>query len=144
TGTPIRALTGHNGTVTTVRFSPDGQRLASTSMDPARGVGDVRIWNVRTGQLERALSGQLLSRSLAFSPDGAQLAVATVEFREEGAADDLRLYDVSTGRLVRAMVGHAAAINALAFSGDGSRLVSGGDDNTVRVWEPRSGRLLAT
>lgn len=144
TGASLRALAGHIWTVTTVRFSPDGGRIAGISMDPKTGVGEVRIWNARTGELERTLSGQVVSGPLAFSPDGVHLAVAAVEFREEGTGHDVRLYEVSTGRLVRSMEGHIASITGLAFSRDGSRLITGGEDNTLRVWDPRSGRLLAT
>ena len=41
------------------------------------------------------------------------------------------------------MRGHSRAINSLAFSSDGLRIVSGSDDGTVRVWETHTGRAVS-
>ena len=41
-----------------------------------------------------------------------------------------------------AFEGHAATVNAVAFSSDGLQSASGSDDRTIRVWEIPSGRLL--
>ena len=49
--------------------------------------------------------------------------------------------DPTTGRTVRTFVG-SQRVNALAFSPDGSRLVTGGSDRTVRVWDVESGQEL--
>ena len=46
--------------------------------------------------------------------------------------------------LIRVLTGHTGLVAAVGWSPDGSRLVSGGDDGTVRVWEAGSGRLLHT
>jgi WD40 repeat protein len=42
------------------------------------------------------------------------------------------------------MRGHADDVTALAFSPDGGRLVSGSDDNSVKVWDIDQGTLLRT
>ncbi|MBX9627228.1 MAG: hypothetical protein K2X82_25720, partial [Gemmataceae bacterium] len=62
-------------------------------------------------------------------------------------ADDdhvIRLREPATGRAVREFVGSPARVNALAFHPDDTRLLSGGDDREVRVWDVGSGlELLA-
>ena len=52
TGKELFALKGHAGAVTSVAFSPDGQRLASASADQT-----VKIWDSATGKELFALKG---------------------------------------------------------------------------------------
>ena len=37
------------------------------------------------------------------------------------------------------LTGHSAAVNSVAFSPDGTRVVSGSDDNTVKIWDSQTG-----
>jgi hypothetical protein len=48
------------------------------------------------------------------------------------------------GSLERALPRHDGAVRALAVTPDGSRLVTGGDDHTIRIWNLASGRLERT
>jgi len=64
----------------------------------------------------------------AFSPDGATLASGSYGF-------DIRLYDAASGELQHTLRGHTDQVRCLAFTRDGSRLVSAGDDATVRIWK---------
>jgi len=38
--------------------------------------------------------------------------------------------------------GHTAAVNSVVFAHEGSHLASASDDNTIRIWERGSGRLV--
>ena len=84
--------------------------------------------------------------SIAFTPDSATLASGAVDKK-------VRLWRVSDGTHLRTLEGHtgnifaygyAGAVNEMAFSPDGSLLISGGSDMTVRFWRVSDGLLLKT
>jgi WD40 repeat protein len=41
------------------------------------------------------------------------------------------------------LVGHTTWVYAVAYSPDGSRIVSGSYDNTLKIWDANSGKLLS-
>ena len=54
----------------------------------------------------------------------------------------VKLWEAMTGREVRTLTGHANSVYAIAFSPNGKRLASGGDDRTVRLWDVETGTEL--
>jgi WD40 repeat protein len=40
--------------------------------------------------------------------------------------------------------GHAGCVNSVGFSADGSKVVSGSDDKTVKIWNADSGEVIQT
>jgi tetratricopeptide (TPR) repeat protein len=88
TGEELVALKGHAGLVTSVAFSPDGQRLASGSGDRT-----VRIWHSETGKELVAFKVHAVVWSVAFSPDGRCLACngedGSIELRETNVTPEM-------------------------------------------------------
>src|SRR6266436_6202345 len=64
--------------------------------------------------------------SLAFSPDGKQLAVG-------GADAQIHLFNVADGKLIRSIPGHTGAVTGLTFHPSGTVLASCSKDRTVRL-----------
>jgi hypothetical protein len=71
----------------------------------------------------------------AFVGDGKRFACA-------GSDGSLRILDVQTGAEVRRVAAHAGRVHAIAASADRARLLSGGEDGFVRVWDVRGGKML--
>ena len=66
---------GHEGTIHSIAWSPDGETLASGASDQA-----IFLWNARTGKRLRALRGHTdVVWDLAWSPDGIKLASASLD-----------------------------------------------------------------
>jgi WD40 repeat protein len=47
----------------------------------------------------------------------------------------LRLWEAHSGQLIRELKGHTGSVEAITFTRDGSQLISGADDDTVRIWD---------
>ena len=76
--------------------------------------------------------------SLAWSPAG----VFVTEGPENSGMIDIR--DAETGESVLSFQGHDGDVNDVAFSSDGSKLASTGDDGKLKVWESATGRLVSS
>jgi WD40 repeat protein len=130
TGRELFTLSGHTGWVMDIAISPDGNRLASASMD-----GTVKIWSLEPGQEVVSMAGSGI-RS-AYSPNGKRLA-------QETADGALQIWNAQSGEKGLTLSRNGPAILGFAFSPDGTRIVTGGIDKTAKVWNVATGELLLT
>ncbi|MDE0327208.1 MAG: leucine-rich repeat domain-containing protein [Candidatus Poribacteria bacterium] len=134
TGKQIRVWDGVGGwsfqTIYSVAFSPNGNQFAIGTV----GVGS-QIWNTNTGALIRELDTGSV-RSLAFHPEGKQLATA--------GWGEAQLWNTNTGGLIRTFGSNEGTGMALAFSPDGSRIATGSHIGTVRLYNVNTGKRIWT
>ncbi len=122
--------------VVTLAFHPAEPLLA------AGAYGRVTVWDLRTGESARVLTGVLGAvNDVRFSPDGKLLAVAG---GQPSAKGDLRLFHVGDWTLKSALAEHHDVVAAVAFRPDGARLASASYDRTLRIWDVASGKSLRT
>jgi WD40 repeat protein len=111
----------HRGGISAAAMSPDGSRVATAGFD-----GIIRIWNVDSESLERAIMAHRFSiKLLAWSPDGRWLASQAVF---DGV---VRVFDAATGRMAKELPGH---FSVLAWAADSRRLAgSGGGSGHILI-----------
>ena len=142
-GLPIPA--GQGAAIRTVAFTPNGNQMASGGTD-----GTVKLWDAKTatpiGLLGQPSPGyDYAINSLAFNPKNDHQIVT-------GSSDgDVRLWDTTNPVLVKTLPKENASggppqgkprIQSVAFSPDGTKIVSGGFDSIVRLWDAQSLKLI--
>jgi len=124
--------------------SPDGKWLAA-----ATNAGLLQLWLMAEGgqavTLEQPPAVGARVRIppanrvvLSWSPDSTRLACST------HIQMTIRLWDPTTRKTAGTLQGYDKPLRALAWSADGRRLASAGDDGSVRVWDALGGDTTST
>jgi len=137
---------GHSKSVTSIAFSYDGQKIATGGADKL-----VNIWQVHTGRMLHTLEGHTHGvNGVCWTRDSAYVA---------SVSDDrsVRLWDAESvrikskcvcvllshtagkGHLVRTFLGHTSYVMCVACHPLSTLLISGGFDETIRMWDIQRG-----
>jgi WD40 repeat protein len=128
TGKKIQTFSGHIKDVNTVIFSHNGKNIISGGSDKS-----IRFWNFDTGKEIKTLGVQRTSRveDVKFSSDGKKIITC--------GDKTIKIWDITTGQQARVLKGHNSYVRAIDISRDGKKIVSGGSDKSIRIWNAESG-----
>jgi WD40 repeat protein len=116
----------HGGYVLSVAFSPDGRHALSASES-------VALWDIKTGLRVRSFEG---TAPVAFVDEGCAIAAMP--------SGTLALWEITTGRRLREFEGAKGWVGSIAVDRRGRFLLAGGQDQTVRLWNIKTGACLRT
>lgn len=131
----VQTLKGHREQIYSMLFSPDGEWLASVSVD-----GTVQIWNLEAGYCLQTLHVHRDSvYSVTFLPNSSTLIIS-------GMGDNsIQVWDIGTNQMQQTLKGHSDTIRAIDFSpSNDDILASGSWDCTVRIWDLATNSCLQT
>ncbi|OAX84576.1 hypothetical protein ACJ72_01054 [Emergomyces africanus] len=125
----------HSRNVIEVFFSPDGQLLISSGGDIAKA------WDITTGALRGTFPDILPSfismgtscRKEVLSPDGKFLACTSV------FDNKIRLWDLKRVAMHSTLEGHIDRVSSVAFSPNSEYIASVSSDETMRLWNIKTG-----
>jgi WD40 repeat protein len=127
TGALVKTLEPNQDSIEAIAFSPDGLQFASSGEDTT-----IKIWN-KFGKPIRTLIGHKgHPEAISFTPDSKHLI--------SGEKIDLRQWDLRTGKVTQIFSKPFALVRSLCISQDGTRLVSGHADHTIKVWNLKTGQ----
>ena len=111
-----------------IAFSADGGRVATGEF-----CGAVEVWNARSGRLVRQFNENAELSSVDLNSNGSRVLVGSWDSRAT-------IWNVANGSALQ-LIGHTSGINSAVFAGD-DLVVTASLDDTVRVWDARSGAEL--
>ncbi|CAI7600497.1 unnamed protein product [Penicillium discolor] len=144
TGDLRKTIAGQLNPVRDLAFSPDNRQMASCTYRT------LKLWDVVTGDLQNSSKSDDPFITVAFSPDGKQIASGHVK-------GNINLWDTATGDHQKALVGHKSKIESVTglnvfdvsvktvtFSPDGKLIASASADATIKLWDTATGDLQKT
>ena len=120
---PLARLCGHKNLVNQVRFSPNGQWIASASFDKS-----VKVWNGINGQFVCSFFGHVAPvYQVTWSADSRLVC--------SGSKDStLKIWDLKTKKIKGDLPGHADEVFTVDWSNNGTFVASGGRDHVLKLW----------
>lgn len=125
TGSLLAQLDGHEGAVTCLKISPNGELVASSSEDDT-----IKLWSYNTEECIQTLKGhQDRITSIAFNKDGTKLLSVSTD-------KTMKVWQIETGKAIDTIYGHSGHPMCCAWSPvDDGVAATCGDDLELFIWD---------
>lgn len=124
----VRFLQGHNNSISTVIYSPNGQFVASSGYD-----NKIILWSITNGSFrnQKEIKTADTITAINFSPNSTLLVIGTAD----GKVSFWDLSNLEAPKNIAILNVHASAISDLTFSSDGRFFASSGLDSQIDLWD---------
>jgi WD40 repeat protein len=122
TGQQLLTLTGHQDDVLSLAITPDGEKIISGSADKT-----IKVWDLVTGQQLLTFSS-IYPIALAITHDGTKVV--------SGGSSGIQVWDLAIAKelFIPSFCTHATSVNEIVITPDGNHLISGSQDDTIKIW----------
>ncbi len=127
---------GHADKISKLAWSPDGNTLASGSID-----GTIRFWSLEFGMhhvifknIDHVLKANNPVWGVDWSPNGKILASASED-------STIKLWDIKNGKLYKELQGHDGRVVSVAWSPQDQKLASCSVDGTILLWDTKTWKI---
>ncbi|KAG2348214.1 hypothetical protein BDR05DRAFT_506179 [Suillus weaverae] len=131
TGEPLilQPIKAHSQRISSLDFSPDATELATGSGDCTVELWDTPTWHQSRRDSIKQIGWSSSVHCVRYSPSGELLVVAT--------DSNINIFNLSIGKCTASFEGHQTGNMSIAWTPDGMRLLSGGNnlDPTIREWD---------
>nr|MBP9853896.1 hypothetical protein [Candidatus Omnitrophota bacterium] len=130
----------YNNKIHSLVVTADGQEAIIHS-ENSKGDHIIEVWDARTGMPKRDNHVVGKINNMVMSPDEKTLMISV--------GNELRILDIYTFEVIRTLKdddnkGSLLEFNEAVFTPDGKKVIAGSDDDTVKIWDFKSGKLLET
>lgn len=132
TGTPIMTFEKANNNIRSLTFSPDGKYIICATSSLMKGIV---YFDMNTGKFVKEVKSPN-TESIAISPDEQFIASANLSSK-------VVLWNLLDSTQFE-LFGHTKYVFDVGFSPGGRILISGGDDQTIRIWDVTKKNLAYT
>ncbi|KAJ3123080.1 hypothetical protein HK098_002229 [Nowakowskiella sp. JEL0407] len=129
-GEKFHQITAHTDSVVASGFSSDGQYGATGGMD-----GSIKVFKVDTKSEILSLDGPNEVIWIDWHPRGPVLLAS-------GRDGSLWMWQIPSGNCMNVFSGHTDSITCGGFTPDGKSIISGSEDGTLIIWDPRTAAAL--
>lgn len=127
----VRSFEGHTHHVLGVAWSADGRSLVTSGADKV-----VKVWNALTGDQSRTIAGYGKEvTDIVYLGDTNEVITACGDASVSRKRAD-------NGGNVRAFAGASDFVYTVSAPADGAKVIAGGQDSVLRVWNAADGKLL--
>ncbi|XP_038213726.1 POC1 centriolar protein homolog A [Zerene cesonia] len=127
-------LKGHRNSITALFYSPNEQKIASSSLD-----NSVLLWDLsgKSGRSYRFLGHDEAVMDVTFSPTGKYMASASRD-------KTVRLWVPTVTGSTGMFKAHSQTVRSVQFSPDGSKILTASDDKIIKLWSSDKYKFLAS